>query len=449
MGLLNYLRGVWGKMFPIKDIKTALNIKIALSETMVDNIELWQKCFSGKASWLDEKKGIFSLRLEKAITREFSNIVLNEMTVNIDNEQLNKLYEKAVKNIYTELQSGLGTGAMIIKPLGADKVQYVFADEFIPVEYDTEGRLVKVIFPDFKKIGDNYFTRLEFHSLDEETGLTITNTAYISGDERNLGREIPLTTVDEWKNILPSVTYPLMTRQAFGYYRNPLKNTIDKSKTGVSIFEPAIELIKKADIQFGRLDWEFESGERAIFADETVFKSNGKGRGRIAKLKERLFKTGNFDGGTSGDFFKEFSPQLRQADYKEGLNEYKRNIEFAVGLAYGDISDPSQVDKTATEIKSAKDRKYNTVTAIQKNLKDCLEELVYALAFYNSMATVNYNFACTFKDSILVDEETERKQDIQDINLGVMSKEEYRAKWYGEDIDTAREKLPETAEVIQ
>ena len=443
MGLLKFLKGVWGRLFPIKDIKTALNVKIALSDLMLNNIDLWQMCFAGNAPWLDDNKGIISLGLEKAITREFSNTVLNEMTVNIDNDKLNKLFKGAIKNIYTELQAGLGTGAMIIKPLGGNKVQYVFADEFIPVEYDTEGKLLKVIFPDFKKLGDNYYTRLEFHSLNEN-GLTITNTAYISSTQSNLGREIPLNSVDEWADLPTSVTYPLMKKQAFGYFRNPIKNTIDKSKTGVSIFEPAIHLIKQADIQFGRLDWEFESGERAIYADSTVVKE-----GRVARLKNRLFKTGNFDGGNNGDFFKEFSPQLRQADFKEGLNEYKRNIEFAVGLAYGDLSDPSQVDKTATEVKSAKTRKYNTVTAIQNNLKECLEDLVYSLAFFNSMATVSYNFTCTFKDSIIVDEETERKQDIQDVNMGVMSKAEYRAKWYGEDEETAKSRLPENAEVIE
>lgn len=443
MGLMNFLKGVWGRLFPIKDIKTALNVKIALTETMLNNIQLWQNCYCGNAPWLNENKGVISLRLEKAITREFSNIVMNEMTVNIDNDRLNELYIKAIDDIYTELPSGLGTGAMIIKPLGEDKVQYLSADEFIPVEYDTEGRLLKVIFPDFKKIGDTFYTRLEFHSLDE-TGLTITNTAYMSSNESNLGREVPLTCVDEWKNIPPVISYPLMKKQAFGYYRNPIKNTIDKSKTGVSIFESALELIKKADEQFVRLDWEFESGERAIYADETVVK-----KGRVARLKDRLFKTGDFDGGSSGDFFKEFSPQLRQSDYKEGLNEYKREIEFVVGLSYGDISDPSQIEKTAEEVKTAKKRKYNTVTAIQNNLQICLEELVYALAFYNSMATVNYNFACTFKDSILVDEETERKQDIQDVNMGVMSKAEYRAKWYGEDEETAKSRLPENSDVIE
>ena len=57
--------------------------------------------------------------------------------------------------------------------------------------------------------------------------------------------------------------------------------------------------------------------------------------------------------------------------------------------------------------------------------------------------------ACTFKDSILVDEETERQQDRADVSMGVMSLAEYRAKWYGETEEEAAKKLPQQAGVIE
>ena len=52
-------------------------------------------------------------------------------------------------------------------------------------------------------------------------------------------------------------------------------------------------------------------------------------------------------------------------------------------------------------------------------------------------------------DSILADPDSERKQDIQDLNLGIMRPEEYRAKWYGEDEKTALNNLPQSAEVME
>ena len=272
--------------------------------------------------------------------------------------------------------------------------------------------------------------------------MTITNTAYVSASEGQLGREIPLAAVDEWANLPTSVTYPAMRRPAFGYFRTPIKNTIDGSSCGMSVYANDINLIRKIDTQFGRLDWEFESGERAIHVDAAAFKKDG-----TAKLNKRLYKAVDVDLGDE-ELFKDFSPTLRQSDITDGLNTYLRRLEFSVGLAYGDLSNPETVAKTATEIKSAKDRKYNTVSAIQKQLKYCLDDLVYALAFYNSLTTSGYTFVCDFKDSILTDEQTERTQDIQDLSLGIMRPDEYRMKWYGEDEKTAKKNLPQSSEVV-
>lgn len=154
--------------------------------------------------------------------------------------------------------------------------------------------------------------------------------------------------------------------------------------------------------------------------------------------------------GTSGDFYHEFSPQLRQADFIAGLEEYKREIEFAVGLSYGDISNPQTVDKTATEIKSSKQRKFDTVTAIQNNLRVCLEDLCYSLAFYNGLTQSGYELSVNFEDSILADDETKRASDRQDVSMGIMPLWEYRMKWYGEDEETAKKMTSDsTAEVIE
>lgn len=427
-------------MFPLKDIKQALGVKLAITDDMMQSIEMWQKCFAGQAFWLSDS--VISLRLEQAITREFANITLNEMTASVSNDKLQKIFETATEDLNSELQSGLATGAMVIKPLGGDKVQYISANAFVPIEFDTRHRLVKVIFPEFKKIGDNYYTRLEYHSLDTEKGLTITNTAYVSASEGQLGREIPLAAVDEWASLPNAVTYPAMLRPAFGYFRTPIKNTIDGSSCGVSVYANDINLIRKIDTQFGRLDWEFESGERAIHVDAAAFKKEG-----TEKLNKRLYKAVDVDLGDN-ELFKDFSPAIRQSDITDGLNTYLRRLEFSVGLAYGDLSDPDTVAKTATEILSAKNRKYNTVSAIQKQLKYCLDDLVYALAFYNSLTTSGYTFVCDFKDSILTDEQTERTQDIQDLSLGIMRPDEYRMKWYGEDEKTAKKNLPQSSEVV-
>ena len=121
----------------------------------------------------------------------------------------------------------------------------------------------------------------------------------------------------------------------------------------MSIFESAKELIQKADIQGARLDWEYESGERAIHVDSRALKADKKtGRFGMAKLNRRLYRGLNLEDGKDRELFREYSPEMRDEANKRGLEEYKREIEFNVGLAYGDLSDVQEVAKTATEVKT-------------------------------------------------------------------------------------------------
>ena len=273
----------------------------------------------------------------------------------------------------------------------------------------------------------------------------MTNAAYQSPTSSRIGTKVPLDVVDSWAGLPEEVHYSGMDKLDFGYYRNPIKNRIDDSQCGVSIYSGvAVDRIKAADVQAARLDWEFESGERAIHVDERALKTSLNGKKSVAKSHERLYRGLNIDQ-KNDELFKEYSPAMRDGSYRQGLEDALRRVEFSVGLAYGDLSDTQYVEKTATEVKNAKQRKYNRVAAIQENLKACLSDLVDALAFYNATYTKGYSFSCSFSDSILTDEETERQQDRNDVAMGAMRLEEYRARWYGEDLETAAANLPAQA----
>lgn len=450
----DFIRTVVRRMLPVKTLKTVIGDKFAISDTMIKKIELWSAMNNGAAPWVVDDDYITSLRLEQGICREFSNVCLNEMETSVSNEKLNKIYQDAIKDLNENLQSGLALGSFIIKPLGQNEVEYVTADKFIPITFDSRGRLINVIFVEVKQEKeDSYYFRFEQHKIDK-IGLTISNRAFHSTDKGTIGRQVPLTSVEEWSRLPEQIIYPGVIKPDFGYYRNPIKNDIDGSFCGVSAFDNNIELIKKTDIQFGRLEWEFESGERAIHVDDVALQSQptisttGKKKYVLPKLNKRLYRGLNLSAGNNEELFKEYSPDFRDQSIINGLNAYLRRIEFNACLAYGDLSDAQLVEKTATEMKIAKKRKYNMVTAIQSNLKECLEDLVYALAFYNALTKSGYEFVCNFKDSILVDEETERAQDKADVAMGAMSLVEYRMKWYGETEEEATKKIPQQADVI-
>lgn len=447
----SFVRGVIRRMFPAKNIKEALNLDTCVSDEMLERMNLWAVMYRGQAPWC--KDPVVSLRKERGICQEFSNVVLNEMEAKVSVEALDTIFKDAIRDLNENLQSGLALGSFVIKPLGGNKVEYITADRFIPIEFDARGRLVNVVFVQVKKLADDdFYHRFEHHDFDAETGtLTITNTAFHSESEESIGRRIDLKDVDEWRSLPESMTYVGLEKPDFGYYRNPIKNEIDGSFCGVSIFDSAINQLRNVDIQGARLDWEFKSGERAINVDIAALTPRrdpmtGKVVHEMPELDKKLYKGLNL---TNDELYKEWSPEFRDINIINGLNAYLRQVEFNVCLSYGDLSDVSDVEKTASEVRVAKKRKYNMVGAIQENLKECLEDLVYGLAFYNSMLRSGYEFLCAFHDSILVDEETERQQDRQDVSMGVMSQLEYRMKWYNEDEATAIKNLPEQNQVME
>ncbi len=435
-GFRRFWRGV-KRMFGYTTLKNIAGKDITLSKSMIDSINDWKNMMNGQADWITDY--IKSLKIEEGICREFADAVLIEMESSVSVDRLDQVYQKTIADLNENFQEGLSLGSLVIKPIGPDKAEYITADKFIPISFGDDGKPVDIGFLTTKRIGDNdYFTRFERHYFTNGN-LTIENKCYHSQDPSDIGQVCSLEEVQEWANINPGpVTYPGMSQMDFGYYRNPIKNRIDGSACGVSVFESARELIRKADIQAARLDWEYESGERAIHVDSRALKQDkNTGRFGMARLNRRLYRGLNLEDGKDKELLKEYSPTMRDDAYNRGLEKYLREIEFNVGLAYGDLSDVQQVEKTAAEVKTSKARKFNRVGAIQNKLKDCLEDFVAGLAFYNGLYNSGYEFSCNFNDSILTDEETERQQDRQDVSMGAMTLIEYRAKWYGETEEEA------------
>ena len=446
--LTNWLKGVMGRMFGYQQMKNIAGRDITMTRPMIDAINGWKDMIDGRAGWIDEDKGITSLKIEAGICREFADIALGEMEASVDNDRLNEAFKNAIRDLNENLQDGLALGSFIIKPLGENRSEFVTADKFVPVSFDDEGKPSDIMFFTRKKVGENnYYTKVERHYFDENGNLVISNKCYHASTESTIGNPCDLAEVSEWADIEPEpITYPGMNKNDYGYFRVPLKNRVDGSACGVSIYAEAVSAIRKADIQYGRLDWEYSSGERAVHVDERALRRKD-GRIKLPEGKQRLYRGLNLEQ-NQGELYKEYSPAMRDEAYIRGLEKAYRNIEFIVGLAYGDLSDASEVDKTATEVKASKQRKYNRVNAIQENLRDCLSDFVDALAFYNELYTTKYEFSCTFNDSILTDEETEREQDRKDVAMGVMSLTEYRAKWYQEDEETAAANLPEQPSTV-
>lgn len=453
-----WVKGVWRKLFPVSTIESALSIKVDQDTLMNRAIELWTNMYENKPPWLSDT--VSTMGLPAAISNEIARLVTLELKSEVTGEgdkanYINDQYQKVISTIRQYTEFACAKGGLVLKPYVDDKsinVEYVQADCFYPVKYGSDGSITAAAFIEKKTIGETYYTRLEYHEFDG-TKEKIINKAYKSSMKDSIGVEIPLAVVDEWQSLLPETEVNNIEKPMFAYFKIPIANNVDTySPLGESVFGRAIDLIREADKQYSRSLWEFESAERAIDVDTTAFKINPKtGKPEVPQGKERLFRTMDAEGGQNGKtFYETFSPEIRDESHARGLNSLLRLIEFNCGLAYGTLSDPQEESKTATEVKQSKQRSYSTVSDIQKSLQSALEHLVYIMDVYVSLYNLSgkgeYEVSFVWDDSIVVDAEAERLRDIQEMREGIMSKVEYRMKWYGEDEKTARKKIAEVEE---
>ena len=454
-------------MFNKNTIENKINVDIAVSNDMSNAIDLWAKLYEDNAPWVNNKT-IFSMNTAAGIASEFARLVTIEFKSEISNNDfLNKEYQAVIDSIRNYTEYACAKGGLVFKPYLSDghiEVDMVQADMFFPTAYNSRGEITGTVFVETKTEGDYTYTRLEYHNLTKE-GYLIRNSAFKKKNydqirtsmDQTLGEEIQLTDVEEWSALEPEVLIKNVDKPLFSYFKMPLANTIDSaSPLGVSVYaRVSKDLLRKGDEQYSRILWEFEGSELGIDIDSDMLKKDNHGNTIMPHGKERLYRKLDIDPSATGTSqWNIFSPAIRDSSLFNGLNQLLRKIEFLVGLAYGTLSDPNDTDKTAEEIKSSKQRSYQTVKDIQKALKNALEGLAYAMSIWGQLGKLGVNsiniekdMSFDFDDSIVVNKETELASMQTDVSLGIIKPIYYIMEKYKVDEKKAQEMMQETPNI--
>ena len=274
---------------------------------------------------------------------------------------------------------------------------FIQADAFYPLAFNASGKITEAAFIQSKVEKNIVYRRLEYHKWENNT-VTVINKAYKSSDVKNsdvsdLGEEIPLTEVSEWKDLEPKATVKNVSQPLFAYFKMPEANTIDTtSPLGVSGFSRAINLIRDADMQYSRLLWEYEAGEMAIDIDRDALRTdidvNGIEHTKPNHLQQRLYR--KLDLGSESDTYYPYAPGLRDTNYISGLNTILMRIEDVCGISRGTLSDSADIARTATELKILKQRSYQTNDDIQHAIEDAIRDVIYVMNVYAKSISVSH-----------------------------------------------------------
>lgn len=422
-------------------------------------IELWSRMYEGRSPWIS--KTIQDAGIPAAVAGEIARLTTLELQSKIEGSSranfLDKYYQVVVGNLRVQTEYAFAKGGMVFKPYASGNglsVQYIQADCFFPLEFDSE-QITKAAFLDQFRKGNEIYNRVEIHALKDGL-LSIKNRAFISRSEGVLGTEVSVDTVPKWSNLVPEIKFSGVSKLPFGYFRVPLGNNNDSSSPlGVSVYSRPVERIKEADKRYSQINWEYESKEAAVHIAQSLLKyRKDTDSFEYPGGKDRIYRAVEYNAGAiDKPLLDTFSPEIRDQSFFNGWNHLMRMIEFDCNLAYGTFSDPNDTDKTAEEIRASKQRSYSFVETCQTALQRALEDLVDAMSFWCSIyelcPTGSYHVSSVWDDSIVVDTEAERKTDRADVAMGAMPLWEYRMKWYGEDEETAKAMVQAQEEVIE
>lgn len=485
-------------MIDYNQIEAELGIQTMMTDQQQAAIEEWYRvAIKGEACNRDPDTK--ALGLPAAICAELARLTTLELELRVQGtpraDWINRKMQKVISPRRRRILSvalALGSGAWKLYQAGNDiGVSFVGADSIYPVSTNADGELTEVVFINRIQDSDYVYNRLEWmhvltspedyhdkerdflelHDVEaaaEYPCVQVINLAYLSSSRDTLGTPVELSARPEWQDVAPIAYLPGLTKVPCGYFVTPIVNTVDpSSEMGAAMFAPGIPEIIDADVQFTRLDWEYEGGELSVDIDEQYLKPLGENGAPLSdneslrrfgvpaealnrqmpQHNQRIYRglnvnTGIADGGT---FYQVFAPALRDNSYLGGLNQYLRHVESKCGLSFGTLSQVADVEKTATEIISSRQKLYTTVSDIQAALEDALRGLIEALDFWadqlDSVPAASGEPEISFKwdDSIIIDRQTEMAQWQAELQLGLRGKAEYRQHFYGEDEATAKQ----------
>ena len=458
----------------IKDI--VATIKETSSVYLYDNpqeVDEWNSWYKGKVDSFHNyviyngKKSVkcerASMQMAKKVCEDWADLLINEKTdIGLDSQQAQKtLYEvleeikfwkKANKGI--EKAFALGMGALvlnvnkisldqdgnIIRDTGKVDLQFANRTQIVPITIDNDG-ITECAF--INECSDH--TEISVHLLDKSGFYRIHNIV-AKGSGSNLSFDIQNPS-DYWE------FNTLSDKKWFFILQPNIVNNIDiNSPFGISIFANSIDKLKFLDIVFDGYNVEFLLGRKRIFisaANQQVDTATGE---IIDVFDSRDVVFYMLPEGADGKpYIQNDTQELRTTSFNDAIQRGLDMLSDGVGFGQKHYKFDSGSVATATQVISENSKLFRTLKKHEILIEDVLIEFVKTLCYaLNKFTPIQIkepnNVEIKFDDSIIEDKKSEKENDRLDVALNVMSKVEYRMKWYNEDRKTAEKNLEEISE---
>lgn len=379
------------------------------SEQMKNWIQECIKIYQGSPCWLDEDDEIDTVNFAKAICSETARLATLGIGIKVDGSARAKWLQEQIDKVYYQLRHwveyGCAYGTIILKP------NRTTIDLYTPGQFEithaVDGLIDGAVFYDSKKVGEKWYTRLEYHRYVGNQ-YHITNKCYVGNHEGDTKKRVDIKQ-SPWDYLQEEVAIVNVSTPLFAVFRTPQANNIDlDSPYGLPIFSEAIQELRDLDIAYSRNTSEITDSKRTVMVDDSLVVQSGKKVSAAGAQNEakriglpKMAKMVRGDGRET--YYQEINPQLNTTSRLEGINALLSQIGYKVGFSNGYfVFNETSGIQTATGVEAEQQRTVQFIKDVRDKLESCITNLIYALnAFadlYNYAPSGAYEVAFDFGD---------------------------------------------------
>ena len=445
-----------------------------IKNSIEKNIKLWKALYEGNAKDYREytlyngqrkvKKMRYTLNMPKEISEDWSDIIWSEKcAISLGNEKSQEDFNKLSKelcidstiNQAIEKSGALGTSAVVISVydivenkdgMSLDVSNAKTRTDIVDIEWVypltwNNKEITECAFGSVQYIKGKKYIVLSVHKLNDKGNYVIYNHLFLEQNKNitEIEFEDTMKEFDTGSNVKWfSIFKPLLTNNLF-----------NNSPFGIPHYANAIDSIKAVDLSFDALKNEVKDSKRRIFVRASLLNyDNGQQTLTFDPEDTDIYVLPK--DATKDDLIQSDVEDLRTDKQIEALNTNLNILGNKVGFGENHYHFDGTNLSTATAVVSSNSKLFRRKKKLEIGYTLSIEELVKAVCYASTKyGTYNIDFdeiSIQFDDSIIEDKEAESVRALREVNAGLISREEYREKIFGETKEIAKKNIKEIDE---
>jgi len=451
-----------------KDGKKYDYSRARLKESYNQNVNLWKSYYNGNVPGIHNDTGFNgeetfpikrqSMKLPKLIAEKWSTGLFSEsfkvsLKDGIETDKF-KLLEKQVDFRSKINQSAIfgyaeGTTALLASADietdqntetimgGKCKLDVIKYDSIYPLEFD-QNDIKSIAFVKIEQLKDKTKYIISIHTLEKQQATVENITAMVKGETIDFTATETVKQSQVFNNPMYCIIRP-----------NIANDYSDVLPFGQSIFADSLAACENVDLAADLLKRDIEEGAQLTFIGRDLLMEkigkDGKKKKLFENTKGRFFTIPQplaEKGGDIKQLFEKSVPEIRADKLWQVIKDSLNWACLTSGLGKGTLDIIPMA--TATQVVHTESEKMQNKSLHEQYLEGQIIRIIKALCELSTLTGNPIDSSIvniTWEDSVIMDTTADKNLAMREIDLGVISKAEYRVRYFGETPEQAKKNI--------